>query len=137
MRSLAVLGALLVLASTGCSGGSDDDEAATTTAARPPVERYISSSELGKAWPLTVPGGTLRCEGPGAVSFVADEGIVYAVNGTGVEWSRTNNLAWNDIVSLRAEDVSGGGKMALKPLIDAGLRLCRSAQPKTGSTTTG
>jgi uncharacterized protein DUF2511 len=134
MRSLAGLGALLVVAATGCSGGSDGGEAVTTTAAPPPVERYISSSELGKAWPLTVPGGTLRCEGPGAVSFEADEGIVYAVNGVGVDWSRTNNLAWNDIASLRAEDVTAGGKMTLEPLIGAGLRLCRSAPQETVST---
>ena len=120
---------LLVVAAAGCSGGSDQGEVAATTTTTPaPVERNVSSVELGAAWPLTVPGGTLRCEGPGAVSFMTDEGIVYAVNGTATAWSRKNNLAWNDVDSIRADDTAAADrKMKLGPLIAAGLRLCRSA----------
>jgi len=133
MRSVVVLGVLLVFAAAGCSGGSGGGEAGTTTTTSAPAERNISSADLGKAWPLTVPGGTLRCGGPGAVSFETDEGIVYAVNGTGTAWSRTNNLAWSDIGSIQADDPSASGrKLKLAPLIAAGLRLCRAAGREAG-----
>src|SRR4051812_3265314 len=128
MRSVTVLCVLLAVATAGCSGGSQRSEVATTTTtASVPVERNVSSADLGDAWPLTVPGGTLRCEGPGAVSFMTDEGIVYAVNGTATAWSRTNNLAWSEVGSIQADDPAGGQKMKLGPLIAAGVRLCSSA----------
>jgi hypothetical protein len=134
MRSAAFLCMLLVVAAAGCGGGgSDGDDAATTTTARAPVERPVSSADLGDAWPLTVSGGTLRCEGPGAVSFMTDEGIVYAVNGTATEWSRTNNLAWSEIGEIQAEDPATGGKMKLARLIAAGLRLCNAAGQDAGT----
>ena len=136
MRSVAVLGLLLAVAAAGCSGGSDSAEVATTTAASAPVERYVSSADLGDAWPLTVPGGTLSCEGPGAVSFETDEGIVYAVNPAGASWSRTNNLAWEDIEAIQGDDPAAAGtRLALGPLIAAGLRLCRSAGQEAATTT--
>ena len=128
VRPLAVLGMFLVLAATGCSGGSDKGGSEATTAARAPVERYISSAELGEAWPLTVSGGMLRCEGPGAVSFMTDEGIIYALNGTATTWSRTNNLAWKDVELIRADDLAvSGRKIKLAQLISAGLVLCRDS----------
>ena len=119
---------LLTVAVTGCSGGSGGDEVAATTTTSAPVERNVSSAALGGAWPLTVPGGTLSCQGPGAVSFETDEGIVYAVNPAGVSWSERNNLAWSDVAEIQADDPGAAGrKMKLAPLIAAGLRLCRSA----------
>jgi len=133
MRSVTVLCVLLAVATAGCSGGSQRSEVATTTASVP-VERNVSSADLGDAWPLTVPGGTLRCEGPGAVSFMTDEGIVYAVNGTATAWSRTNNLAWSEIGSIQADDPAGAQKMKLAPLIAAGVRLCNSAEQQSGTT---
>ena len=126
---------LLAVATAGCSvGGSQQSKVATTTTASVPVERTVSSAELGDAWPLTVPGGTLRCEGPGAVSFISDEGIVYAVNGTATAWSRTNNLAWSEIDSLRADDPAAGQKLKLGPLIAAGVRFGKSAEQQSGTT---
>jgi hypothetical protein len=134
MRSVALLCVLLAVLTAGCSGGSQQSEVATTTTTGVPVERNVSSADLGDAWPLTVPGGTLRCEGPGAVSFMSDEGIVYAVNGTATAWSRRNNLAWSDIGSIHADDPAAGRKMKLGPLIAAGVRLCRSAEQEAGTT---
>jgi hypothetical protein len=131
MRCVALLGVLLAVAAAGCSGG---DEVAATTTTRAPVDRSISSADLGDAWPLTVSGGTLRCEGPGAVSFITDEGIVYAVNGTGTAWSRANNLAWSDIDTIHSQDPSTGGKAKLGRLIAAGLRLCKTAEQPAVST---
>jgi hypothetical protein len=133
LRSLAVLCSLLLLFAAGCSGGSNSDTGtsgaavsdATTSVSGAPTERYVSQADFGEAWPLTVPGGMLRCEGPGAVSFETDEGIVHAVNRTAKEWSRTNNLAWKDIEAIRAPVPSAAGRMlALAPLIDDGLILC-------------
>jgi hypothetical protein len=136
MRPLALLGLFLLLATAGCGGSGGDEAATTTTAApRPPVERYVSSDDLGDAWPLTVSNGTLACQGKGAVSFTTDEGIVYAVNANGVAWSQTNNLGWNDIDTIQGDDVIAGGKMKLGPLTAVGLRLCKTAPPAT--TTTG
>jgi hypothetical protein len=135
MRSLTVLCLLILVATAGCSGGSQQSEVATTTTASSPVERSVSSADLGDAWPLTVPGGTLRCEGPGAVSFTSDEGIVYAVNGTATAWSRTNNLAWSDVGSIQADDPAGARRMKLGPLIAAGVQLCRSTEQQAGTTT--
>ena len=88
------------------------------------------------AWPLTIPGGMLRCEGRGAVSIQSDEGIIYAVNAVGKAWSQTNNLGWSDVALLQADDTAAGGKMKLGPLIAAGLRLCREAGQGGGATTT-
>ena len=139
MRSAAFLCVLLAVAAAGCGGGgSDGDGAATTTTARVPVERSVSSADLGRAWPLAVSGGTLRCEGPGAVSFMTDEGIVYAVNVTATEWSRTNNLSWSEVGEIQAEDPATGGKMKLAPLIALGLRLCdASAAGQDAGTASG
>ena len=76
----------------------------------------------------------MRCEGPGAVSFVSDEGIVYAVNGTATAWSRTNNLAWSEVDSIQADDPAARRqKMKLGPLIAAGVRLCKSEE-QSGTT---
>ncbi len=132
MRPLTVLGLLLLVMAAGCSGesGSDRDASGgavseTTSVSSAPSERYISQADLGDAWPLTVPGGMLRCEGPGAVSFMSDEGIVYAVNGTAVAWSRANNLAWSDIDLISALDPNvAGRKINRGPLINDGLALC-------------
>ena len=136
MRTFAALcGLLVALLAAGCSGGygSDDGSASTTTAASVPVERVISQSELEDAWPLTVPGGMLRCEGPGAVSFTTDEGITYAVNATAVRWSTANNLSWSDVRDIRAPDPNGSSRMlALGPLVAKGRALCRHRPSATG-----
>jgi hypothetical protein len=125
MRWVAVLGVLLALGATGCGSASA------------PAQRYISSDELGDAWPLTVSNGTLGCQGAGAVSFTTDEGIVYAVNAPGAAWSRTNNLGWNDIDTIQGDDVVAGGKMKLGPLTAAGVRLCETAEQPGATTTNG
>jgi hypothetical protein len=136
MRSVALLGVLVVLMAAGC-GGSDGGEASpTTTQAPAPVSRYVSSADLGEAWPLAVSGGTLRCEGRGAVSFETDEGIVYAVNPTATAWSRSNNLGWSDVGLIQADDpATAGRKMYLGRLIATGLRLCREAEREAATTT--
>ena len=136
MRSLTVLCLLIPGRDGGLLGrvGSRARSRRTTTASAP-VERSVSSADLGDAWPLTVPGGTLRCEGPVAVSFTSDEGIVYAVNGTATAWSGSNNLAWSAVASIQADDPAGARKMKLGPLIAAGVQLCRSTEQQAGTTT--
>lgn len=133
MRSLAIFGVLLLLLGAGCSGGSGSDGGSSGEAASTEVtgassgsnERYVSQADYGDAWPLTLDGGMLRCEGPGAVSFTSSEGIVYSINGTAKAWSRTNNLAWKDIDTIWADDPSAGGrKMNVGPLVAGGLALC-------------
>ena len=85
----------------------------------------MSQADYGDKWPLMLDVGTLRCEGPGAVSIMSGEGIIYSVNDTAKRWSRTNNLAWEDIDALWASDPSAEGrKMKLEPLIADGLALC-------------
>ena len=119
---LVVFAALLL---AGCGSKSDSATTAATSTLSPPVEAYVSGGDLGEDWPLTVPGGTLRCEGPGAVSFQADEGIIYAVNATGKAWSRTNNLAWRDVELIQAPDPSAPGKFrSADALIARGVALC-------------
>ena len=133
MRTFGAFCLLVVLLVAGCGSGSDDGSTSTTTASPVPVERTISQSELGDAWPLTVPGGTLFCVGPGAVSFMTDEGIIYAVNATAVRWSTTNNLSWSDVAEIRAPDPASSGRMlALGPLVAKGLALCRQQQGSGG-----
>ena len=119
---LVLLSALLL---AGCGSKSDSATTPATSTLSPPVEAYVSGGDLGDEWPLTVPGGTLRCEGPGAVSFQADEGIIYAVNATGKAWSRTNNLAWRDVELIQAPDPNSSGQSrSLSTLIARGVALC-------------
>lgn len=92
--------------STGEGGGGSDSN-----------ERAISRSDYGAEWPLTVERGTLRCEGAGAVVFVAPDGTQYGVNGLAAEYE--------DIGPIWAANPTGmTPKMDISPLIDDGGKLC-------------
>lgn len=68
-------------------------------------------------WPLTVPGGLLRCSGM-AVTFRAPDGTTYAVNGT----ARTKYPGLEPIWKPHPE--VSGARMDIGPLLDKGLTLC-------------
>lgn len=76
----------------------------------------VTRTELGPAWPLTIPEGTLRCE-------VGKE-ITLHYRGTGYSLtSHDDHGAYSDIARIRADNPAGG-KMDLSPLIERGQRLC-------------
>jgi hypothetical protein len=79
---------------------------------------HVTREDMGDNWPLTVDGGTLHCEGAGAVTFTTDDGTTYAVNGLALGMHK-----WPDIDPLWA-DASGGLKKDIGPLIERGLSLC-------------
>lgn len=90
---------------------------APTTA---PGRDTLTATEVGDAWPLTVSGGTFRCDGM-AVLFVA-EGTTYALNG--IARGRMGTEGWADIQAIWRDDPSGL-KMNIAPVLDAGLRFCQ------------
>jgi hypothetical protein len=106
-RIVAVLAVLFASCSVeGGDGGGGSQE--------------ISRQDLGKDWPLTVDSGMLRCEGVGAVTFTADDGTTYAVNGTARGLDQ-----WPDIDRIWADNPDVKGlKIDISPLIQRGLRLC-------------
>ena len=110
-RTVAVLTVLLASCSVesgGGGGGGGGEE--------------ISRQDLGKDWPLTVDSGTLHCERVGldAVTFTADDGTTYAVNG-----AAKGTDEWPDIDRIWADNPDVKGlKIDIGPLIQRGLRLC-------------
>ena len=104
----SVLVVSLILATATCD--TDEGDGGNT------VE--VTRSDFGNAWPLTVGGGTLRCNGAGAVTFEA-EGTVYDVNGL----AETQDLG-ADIDPIW-EDAGHGLKKNIGPLISRGLKLCK------------
>jgi len=110
--------AIAVAFSTGCGGGTSANSA------------HVSKVEMGEDWPLTVDEGTLRCDGPGWVTFEASDST-YAVNGAAKGHSEANGLGWADADEIWAEDSAlagvpgmAGTKKNIGPLIDRGLKLC-------------
>ena|SRR5437660_8134727 len=93
--------------SHGTSGGSDVAGSSV----------QVTRADFGDAWPLTVDGGTLACEGAGAVTFTVG-GTTYAVNGMA-----SGNGQWPDIDPIWAKG-SDTPKKDIGPLIDRGLQLC-------------
>lgn len=83
-----------------------------------------ASKDYAEAWPFTVSGGTLRCDGPGWVTFETG-GETYAING--LASGRAPEEGWRDIDDIwaNAPDVAGFGiKKDIGPIIDDGLMLC-------------
>lgn len=106
--SVALTG-VIAFAALGC--GAPDEAGA---------DRQVAASNYGDDWPLTVDGGRLWCKQPGAVTFVAPDGTVYAVNGTAKDFNRGA-----DIAPIWADDPDVEGlKMDIGPLIEDGLELC-------------
>jgi hypothetical protein len=86
----------------------------------------VACGNFGKAWPLTVERGYLRCEestadGPAgqAVVFTSPDGREYGVNGTALDegYPRINPI-W------RNSGESWAPKVNIGPLISKGLSLC-------------
>lgn len=111
-RSLIAVVAILMLTAAAACGDTASESETTVT---------VSRADFGDQWPLTVDGGTLRCEAD-AVSLEA-RGVVYAVNGTAE--SRDIGV---DIDPVWADDPDSPADLGLKenigPLIDRGLALC-------------
>lgn len=80
------------------------------------VSKEINKTELGRAWPLTVPGGTLILDGM-AVFFECN-GKRYAVNGpAGCDGGLDIMPIWRNASSC------GNLKADISPLVELGKRL--------------
>ena len=86
-------------------------------------ERGVIASVYGEAWPLTVSGGTLRCDEPDLVTFTTDDGARWSLNGP----ARANGRrGWiDDIEPIWKDARVAGTKADIAPLIDDGLTLCK------------
>lgn len=94
-----------------------------------PGAAEISSADLGKDWPLTVPKGTLACRPSPAnpklqiVTF-SEGGQTYTLNGTARAQAAANG--WRDIRWVwKPNDQIPGTNMPISPLLERGLALCR------------
>jgi hypothetical protein len=93
------------------------------TVAPPPG--YVSATEFGASWPLTVEDGFLSCAPPGVVLFAAPSGQRYPVNGLAI--SRFPDLPdIKEIWALNPDPAlaNAGLRISIGPLIDRGLELC-------------
>ncbi|MFN8169291.1 MAG: DUF2511 domain-containing protein [Candidatus Nanopelagicales bacterium] len=114
MRKVTIIigTALLGVGLTAC-GGSSASGSST---------KEVTKADFGAAWPLTVDGGTLACNGSGGVGVVTItvDGTVYALNGTA-----KGQKAGIDIAPIWAADPDiQGAKKNIGVLIDEGLKLC-------------
>jgi Protein of unknown function (DUF2511) len=83
----------------------------------------VTRGEFGEGWPLTVDSGELRCEAGDAVVFKAPDGTDYAVNGTAGDAGYLDiRPIWADNPDALTRDFIP--KIAITPLIEAGLKLC-------------
>lgn len=108
-RKAIIVGlALSAAALTACGGGTTGTE--------------VTAASFGSSWPLTVPSGTLSCEGSSSsvqsVVFTAPDGTQYGVNGT------AQSVLGLPSIDPIWQDESGGLKKDMGPLIDKGRSLC-------------
>ncbi len=111
MRALGF--ALCVLFLAACASEAGEDAAA---------------KDYGADWPFTVSEGTLRCDGPGWVTFES-AGVTYAING--LASGHADQEGWVDSDQIWAsddEDLGLGLKKNMGPIIDDGLALCDSGE---------
>lgn len=86
---------------------------------------YVSQEQLGAAWPLVVPYGSLLCEiwgpqeevGP-IVVFTAPDGTIYAIKRHGEAFIQLPPI--EDIWVLERD----GSRLSLEPITERGLELC-------------
>ncbi|MFC4048343.1 DUF2511 domain-containing protein [Actinomadura syzygii] len=106
-----LFGVSLVVFLAGCGSGGGSGKT-----------REVSRADYGDRWPLTVPAGTLRCDGAdgvGAVTITVD-GATYAVNGTAKSDGR-----YRDLTEIWAADPQVPGlRVPADALTEDGLRLC-------------
>ena len=98
---------------------------AISTPAAPHEEArsLVSRAQFGDAWPLTVDAGELLCLPPSLVVLRAQDGRMFALNGTAASrypsiepiWARDESLS-----KLTGEDM----RVSIGPLITKGLTLC-------------
>lgn len=89
----------------------------------------VSSTDLGKDWPLTVPKGTLACRPSPAnpklqIVIFSEGGQTYAVNGTARAQAAANG--WRDVRWVwKPNNQIPGTNMPISPLLERGLALCK------------
>jgi hypothetical protein len=86
-------------------------------------ERAIIASVYGEAWPLTVNGGTLRCDKRNLVTFTTEDGKRWALNGPARVYGKRGWI--DDIGPIWKDARVAGTKVDIAPLIDKGLTLCK------------
>ncbi|NJN72895.1 MAG: DUF2511 domain-containing protein [Limnothrix sp. RL_2_0] len=91
-------------------------------------ERFVTASEFGEQWPLSVHSGTLKCLVPSAVFFEVDSGVTYTVNGTATAMAQSQNESLPDIEEIWLYDsdpeLANLGFRKTMILIEEGLKLC-------------
>jgi hypothetical protein len=82
-------------------------------------EVRISQAEYGRAWPFTVPSGTLTCAGSDyEVWFRSPDGTTYALSGSAMMRSLLTPRA----LALKAQREPGWREVI--PVLTRGMRLC-------------
>lgn len=80
---------------------------------------FMSRTEFGEDWPLTVESGTVACLRPSIVVFYA-EGVTYAINGVAQSTDEYADIRpiWRD------HPIVEGLKVSIAPILERGLALC-------------
>lgn len=100
-------------------------EAPPPAAEPPPPPGFVSRSQYGAEWPLTVSSGELRCDGAGGVGdavFIAPNGTEYALNGLALESGYASiDPIWRYEPGLKKYDL----RVNIGPLVEDALALCK------------
>jgi Protein of unknown function (DUF2511) len=93
-------------------------------APKPANRKEINSAMFKGEWMLTVDRGTIACEPPSALIFIAPDGTQYGINGT------AETMGYADIQPIRIDDPNPefkklGNKMSLDPLFKEARKLCK------------
>ncbi|WP_373541753.1 DUF2511 domain-containing protein [Chamaesiphon sp.] len=92
--------------------------------ATPANRKEIDSAMFKEKWMLTVNRGTITCEPPSALVFIAPDGTKYGINGT------ADTMGYADIRSIWIDDPNPefkkiGTKMSIAPLMNEARKLCK------------
>jgi hypothetical protein len=108
-----VMVVVAALAAAGCDSGSSGSSSDAHS-------KNISRTTFDGTWPFTVDHGTLACDPPQAVTFTDPSGNTYGVNGSALDAGEA------DVKPIWKKDTSasGGPRVYIGDVIDAGLKLC-------------
>lgn len=132
-RSTLIIGLIVILcvcatlAGALATGGNRMPSPTRTPAPAQPTATpagFITRAMFGDAWPFTVDEGQLACNAQQHITF-ASGGVTYALNGL-AKGAIRGGAPYQLIDAIWLDNPSRAGlKISLRPVLDAGLQLCR------------
>ena len=118
---LIVLGGLVLIGILGQYTGPSNPGyvKSTTPRATAPNPNLLKASDYGATWPFTVESGVVECHEDALITFSANNGVTYGLNGTAQAAGYPSiDRIWKDNPKIPRTKISIG------PILDKGLNLC-------------